>query len=305
MAVESARIHANDESPSPAVSQWADVLRRAKRSKATIIGTIMVLLMLAIAVFAPWIAPYDPATQFEDGLEFGLPHKPFANKKFILGTDHLGRDVLSRLIYGSRISLLVGFTSVVVASAVGVALGLISGYYGGVIDMIVMRLTDVIMAFPSFLLSMAILSSLKPGIMSLLISISIARWAGTARLARSQALAQREHEYVEAAKALGIGNFRILVKYILPNSYAPILVNLTMGIAGAILTEASLSFLGLGVQPPTPSWGMMVNEARGYMFLRPSLVFIPAFAIAFAVLGFSVLGDGLRDVLDPKLRGSS
>jgi ABC-type dipeptide/oligopeptide/nickel transport system permease subunit len=187
---------------------------------------------------------------------------------------------------------------------VGVLLGLVSGYYGGFIDMIVMRLTDIVMAFPSFLLSMAILSSLKPGIGSLLISISIARWAGTARLARSQALAQREYEYVEAARALGIGNFRILTKYILPNSYAPILVNLTMGIAGAILTEASLSFLGLGVQPPTPSWGMMVNEARGYLFLRPSLVFIPAFAIAFAVLGFSVLGDGLRDVLDPKLRGS-
>ena len=304
MAVQSARISVSEELSSPRSSQWAEFWKRAKTSKPTIIGMIMVLMMLGLAIFAPWLAPHDPATQFEDGLEFGLPHKPFANKKFLLGTDHLGRDVLSRLIYGSRISLLVGFTSVIVASAVGVLLGLVSGYYGGFIDMIVMRLTDIVMAFPSFLLSMAILSSLKPGIGSLLISISIARWAGTARLARSQALAQREYEYVEAARALGIGNFRILTKYILPNSYAPILVNLTMGIAGAILTEASLSFLGLGVQPPTPSWGMMVNEARGYLFLRPSLVFIPAFAIAFAVLGFSVLGDGLRDVLDPKLRGS-
>lgn len=304
MAVE-LKAHHTEEVPSARSARWTDFWRRAKRSKPTIIGAIMVFLILFVAVFAPWLAPHNPATQYSDGLQYGLPYAPGQNSKYLLGTDHLGRDLLSRLIYGSRISLMVGFTSVVIATAFGTIVGLLSGYYGGKIDMLIMRICDVIMAFPSFLLSLAILSSLGPGLSSLLISISVGRWAGTVRLARGQALTIREYEYVQAAKALGVGNFRILMKYILPNSLAPILVNLTMGIAGAILTEASLSFLGLGVQPPTPSWGMMVNEARGYMFLRPSLVFIPAFAIAFAVLGFSILGDGLRDVIDPKMRGTS
>jgi len=303
MAVD-LRVNQKEDVSSARLRQWADFFRRAKRSKPTLVGAAMALLLIVIAVFAPWLAPHNPATQFRDGLQFGLPYAPFENSKFPLGTDHLGRDVLSRLLYGARVSLLVGFTSVLVATAFGVVVGLISGYCGGKIDMLVMRITDVIMAFPSFLLSLAILSSLGPGLTSLLFAISISRWASTARLARSQALVLKECEYVEAARALGMGHLRILTRYIFPNSLAPILVNLTMDIAGAILTEASLSFLGLGVQPPTPSWGMMVNEARGYMFLRPSLVFIPAFAVAFAVLGFSILGDGLRDILDPKLRGS-
>ncbi|NMA61965.1 MAG: ABC transporter permease [Firmicutes bacterium] len=279
--------------------------RRARRSKSTIIGFIMVFVMILMAIFAPWIAPHDPAIQHEDGLQYGIPYRPFENPKFLLGTDHLGRDVLSRVVYGSRISLLIGFTSVAFATAIGLLLGIPSGYYGGALDMAVMRFTDIVMAFPSFLLTMATVSSLKPSLWSLLFSIAIVRWAGTARLSRSLALTLKEQEYVTAAQAIGIKDRRILWKYILPNSFAPIMVNLTMGIAGAILVEASLSFLGLGVQPPTPSWGMMVNEARGYMFLRPSLVFIPSFAIAFAVLGFSVLGDGLRDILDPRLRGTN
>ena len=302
MAVESMKV---PKEASPFARSTSELLKRARRSKQTMIGSVMVILMILMAIFAPWIAPHNPATQHMDGLQFGLPYKPFENPKFLLGTDHLGRDVLSRLVYGSRISLVIGVASMAFATVVGLALGVIAGYYGGAIDMLVMRFTDIVMAFPSFLLTMATVSSLRPSLWSLLFSISIVRWAGTARLARSQALTLKEMEYVTAARATGIKDGRIIRKYILPNSFAPIMVNLTMGIAGAILVEASLSFLGLGVQPPTPSWGMMVNEARGYMFLRPSLVFIPSFAIAFAVLGFSVLGDGLRDILDPRLRGTS
>ena len=301
MAVESMQV---TKQTSPKVRAFLDTLKRARRSKATLIGFVMVVLIVAMAIFAPWIAPHDPAIQHPDGSQYGIPLKPLENPKFLLGTDHLGRDVLSRLIYGSRISLLIGISSMAFATVIGLALGILSGYYGKIIDMAVMRFTDIVMAFPSFLLTMATVSSLKPSFWSLLFSISIVRWAGTARLARSQALTLKEQEYVTAAQATGIRNGRIILKYILPNSFAPLMVNLTMGIAGAILVEASLSYLGLGVQPPTPSWGMMVNEARGYMFLRPSLVFIPSFAIAFAVLGFSILGDGLRDILDPRLRGT-
>jgi len=287
----------------PALHSAGEFLRRAARSKPTVAGAILVLFFIGVALFAPWIAPHSPREQHRDGYDMGLPHPPFSNPKFILGTDHLGRDVLSRLIFGTRISLLVGFGAMAFATVVGVVLGLLSGYYGRHLDMAIMRVVDVIMAFPSFILIMATVGSLRPGILTLFFAIGIVRWAGMARLARSQVLTIKELDYVDAARAVGISDLRIMLKYILPNSWAPIIVSLTMGIAAVILVEASLSFLGLGVQPPTPSWGVMVNETRGYMFLRPSLVFIPSLAIAAAVLGFSLLGDGLRDILDPRLRG--
>ncbi len=289
----------------PISRTMADFFKRVLRSKPTIIGSVMVLFILCVALFAPWIAPHNPATQHPDGLKGGIPARPFENPKYILGTDHLGRDVLSRLIYGSRISLAIGCASVVFATSIGLGLGVVAGFYRGALDMIIMRIIDVFMGFPSFLLTMATMSSLKPGFGTLLFSISIVRWVGTARLIRSNTISLKEQEYVTAAYAVGVSEPRILRKYILPNCLPLVIVNLTMGIAGAILVEASLSFLGLGVQPPTPSWGMMVNEARGFMFFRPSLVFLPSAAISFAVLAFSILGDGLRDVLDPRLRGTN
>ena len=305
MRTHTAEMHGYSHEPvSPFFSAVRDFCRRAARSKNIVIGASIVLFLTVVAVFAPWIAPHDPATQYDDGFENGLPIPPFRNPKFILGTDNLGRDVLSRLVYGTRISLIVGVGSMLLATAVGVVLGLISGYFGGKVDMLIMRLTDIIMAFPDFLLTVATVGSLKPGLGSLFFSIAIVRWASIARMARSQTLLLKELEYVDAARAIGVSNGAIIRRHSFPNSLAPIIVSLTMGIAGAILTESSLSFLGLGIQPPTPSWGMMVNTARGYMFLRPSLVFIPSAAIALAVLGFSLLGDGLRDVLDPRMRGT-
>ncbi|MGE5584417.1 MAG: ABC transporter permease [Bacillota bacterium] len=284
-------------------SYWKDVLKRVRRNKQVSVGLAIVTIMVVVAVFAPWIAPHDPTEQQPDGIRMGMPLSPFTSG-YILGTDHMGRDVLSRLIYGTRVSLLVGFVSTAIAAAIGVVFGVIAGYYGGYADMIIMRLTDVLMAFPSFLLVMATVASLRPGLVSLFIALGVVRWAQMSRLVRGQVLIVKANEYVESGRAIGLGDLRIILRYILPNSWAPVIVSVTMGIAGAILTEASLSFLGLGVQPPTPSWGIMVNEARSYLFARPLLVFFPSLAIAIAVLGFSILGDGLRDVLDPRLRGT-
>ncbi len=292
-----------DDRRHPLLYNVGHFLRRAKKSKPAVIGAAIVLFFAAVAIFAPLIAPHDPVEQHEDGFDMGMPHEPFSEWKFPLGTDHLGRDVLSRVIHGTRISLFVGFSAMAYATVIGVVLGILSGYFGRHLDMVIMRIVDTIMAFPSFILVMATVGSLEPGVLTLLFAIGIVRWAAMARLARSQALQVKELNYVEAGRAIGVHDIRIMLRYILPNSLAPIIVSLTMGIAGCILMEASLSFLGLGVQPPTPSWGMMINETRAYMFLRPSLVFIPSLAIAVTVLGFSLLGDGLRDILDPRLRG--
>ncbi len=260
-------------------------------------GVVLVAVFVTLALFAPWIAPQDPA-------RIDLPERlmgPSAAHWF--GTDELGRDILSRVIYGARISMLVGGCVVAASLTLGLIFGSIAGYYGGLTD----RLLNVVvmnafMSFPGILLAIAFVAFLGPGIFNLILALSIGGWVGYARLVRAQVLAVREREFVEAARALGASDLRIITRHILPNIIQPIIVQAAIGMAGAILAEATMSFLGLGVPPPTASWGTMLNDARSHLFDSPHLVLFPAAAIMLAVLSFNFIGDGLRDYLDPRSR---
>jgi peptide/nickel transport system permease protein len=260
-------------------------------------GVLLVAVLLACALFAPWIAPYDPA-------QIDLPFRlagPSAQHWF--GTDELGRDILSRLIYGARISMLVGGSVVAASLTLGLILGSIAGYYGGITDRFLNTVVmNAFMSFPGILLAIAFVAFLGPGIFNLILALSIGGWVGYARLVRAQVLAVREREFVEAARALGASDARIIVRHILPNIIQPVIVQAAIGMAGAILAEATMSFLGLGVPPPAASWGSMLNDARSHLFDSPHLVLFPAAAVMLAVLSFNFIGDGLRDYLDPRSR---
>ena len=271
-------------------------LKRLLKNFAFTSGLILTLLLIVSALAAPLIAPHDPNVQDTSRrLEAPTPdHK--------LGLDDLGRDVLSRIIWGARVSLRVGFSVVMLASIVGITLGAISGYFGGVIDMIVMRLCDILLAFPGILLAIALVAVLGPSINNVVLALSIIGWVGYARLVRGQVLKVREMEYVTAAKALGAKSPRVIIRHVLPNVINPVIVMATLGLAGAVLAEAALSFLGLGVQPPTPSWGAMLTSGRRYLGLANHLAIFPGAAIMLAVMGLNFLGDGLIDALDPKYR---
>ena len=262
------------------------------------IGAVVVLTAVLAAVGAPWIAPYDPATQdLALRLNGPTPGHPF-------GIDELGRDILSRLLSGARISLLVGCVVVSVSAVVGVTLGSVAGYAGGWADDLISRLVDVLLAFPGILLAIALVAVLGPSLTNVVIALASIGWVGYARLVRSQVLRTRELEFVQAARALGAGTLRILARHVIPTTLPAVVVQGTLGMAGAILAEASLSFLGLGVQPPTPSWGTMLNGGRVHLLDAPHLTVFPGLAIATLVLGFNFLGDGLRDALDPATRTS-
>jgi peptide/nickel transport system permease protein len=260
-------------------------------------GVAMVAIFLLCALCAPWIAPHDPA-------QISLPARlmaPSASHWF--GTDELGRDILSRIIYGARISMLVGSCVVAASLTLGLIFGSIAGYYGGVTDRVLnVVVMNAFMSFPGILLAIAFVAFLGPGIFNLILALSIGGWVGYARLVRAQVLAVREREFVEAARALGASNLRIVVRHILPNIIQPIIVQAAIGMAGAILAEATMSFLGLGVPPPAASWGSMLNDARSHLFDAPYLVLFPAAAVMLAVLSFNFIGDGLRDYLDPRSR---
>jgi peptide/nickel transport system permease protein len=260
-------------------------------------GVAMVAIFLLCALCAPWIAPHDPA-------QISLPARlmaPSASHWF--GTDELGRDILSRIIYGARISMLVGSCVVAASLTLGLIFGSIAGYYGGVTDRVLnVVVMNAFMSFPGILLAIAFVAFLGPGIFNLILALSIGGWVGYARLVRAQVLAVREREFVEAARALGASNLRIVVRHILPNIIQPIIVQAAIGMAGAILAEATMSFLGLGVPPPAASWGSMLNDARSHLFDAPHLVLFPAAAVMLAVLSFNFIGDGLRDYLDPRSR---
>jgi peptide/nickel transport system permease protein len=259
------------------------------------IGLVIVLVAVLAAVFGPPLSPYDPADQ-------SLVHRlepPSAAHPF--GLDELGRDILARLLAGARISLLVGLAVVSVSSTVGMVLGAAAGYFGGRVDDVISRAVDVLMAFPGILLAIALVAVLGPSLTNVVIALSIIGWVGYARLVRGQALRAREFEFVQAARALGAGPARIVLVHILPTALPAVVVQATLGMAGAIIAEASLSFLGLGVQPPTPSWGTMLDAGRSHLFDAPHLTIFPGLAIALLVLGFNFLGDGLRDRVDPKL----
>ncbi len=264
------------------------------KNKFALFGAVIILFLLLTALFAPLLAPYDP---FEQNIMQGL-EKP--NKAHWFGQDKLGRDLLSRVIYGSRISLWVGISTVSISLIVGVAIGAISGFYGGLTDDLFMRLVDILMAFPGILLAIAMVAVLGPGLNHVILALCLIGWVGYARLVRGQILYLRELEYVTAARAIGANPGRIITRHLLPNLIAPLIVEATFGMAGAILAEASLSFLGLGTQPPTPSWGSMLNEGREFLLLASHHTTFPGLAIMLVILGFNFLGDALRDYFDVK-----
>ena len=261
------------------------------------LGLFFVALVVLAAVFAPWLAPYNPVTGDLRGAYLIGP-----SNRFLLGTDSQGRDVLSRVLYGARLSLTVGLISQSVSVTLGVLLGLLAGYYGRWVDAVVMRLADITLAFPTLLLLIAVAAAVKPSLPVVFVVIGIVGWAGMARLVRSQVLVLRRSEFVLAARALGARDRRVLLRHLLPNVRTQVIIAATLGIAGAIMAEAALSFVGLGAQPPTPSWGAMVADGRDLLRVAPWISFAPGLAIGIAVLGFNLVGDGLREAYDPKLR---
>ena len=271
--------------------------RLARHNPLAATGVVLVILFVITALFAPWIAPQDPA-------HIALPTRlsPPSSAHWC-GTDEVGRDILSRLIYGSRISMLVGSSVVAASLALGLIIGSLAGYYGGGIDRFVnVILMNAFMSFPGILLAIAFVAFRGPGIFHLVFALSLGGWVGYARLVRGQVLAAREREFVEAARALGASDLRVIARHIWPNIIQPIIVQAAIGMAGAILAEATMSFLGLGVPPPTASWGAMLNDGRAHLFDAPYLVLFPALAVMLAVLSFNFIGDALRDFLDPRSR---
>jgi peptide/nickel transport system permease protein len=258
------------------------------------VGLLIVLLTVFAAVAGPFLSPWDPSAQeLARRLESPSAAHP-------LGLDELGRDILARLLVGARISLLVGIAVVSVSSAAGMLFGSIAGYFGGVVDDVISRVIDVLMAFPGILLAIALVAVLGPSLVNVVLALSVIGWVGYARLVRGQALRARELEFVQAARASGAGAARIVLRHVLPTAIPAVVIQATLGMAGAIIAEAALSFLGLGVQPPTPSWGTMLDAGRAHLFDAPHLTIFPGLAIATLVLGFNFLGDGLRDRVDPK-----
>jgi len=271
--------------------------RAARRNPLAAIGIVLVVIFVLFALFAPWIAPHDPA-----GINLSSRLSPPSSSHWC-GTDELGRDICSRLIYGSRISMLVGSCVVAGSLALGLIIGSIAGYYGGRVDRFVnVVVMNAFLSFPGILLAIAFVAFRGPGIFNLILALSLGGWVGYARLVRAQVLAVREREFVEAARALGASDLRVITRHILPNIIQPVIVQAAIGMAGAILAEATMSFLGLGVAPPTASWGTMLNDGRAHLFDAPHLVLFPAAAVMLAVLAFNFIGDALRDYLDPRSR---
>lgn len=277
-------------------AQIALLGRRLKKDKVAFAGLIMILSIAFIGVFAPQLSPHDPLEQ-----DLSKRLQP-PNDEFLLGTDQFGRDILSRIFYGSRISLLAGLISVGMGFTIGLVLGLICGFYGGVLDEIVMRFMDLLLSFPYILLALLIVALLGTGLTNAMIAIGIGLIPSYARLVRGAVLSIKEQYFIKAARAVGCNDIRIMFRHILPNILTPLIVYSTLKIPEAILASAALSFVGLGAQPPTPEWGLMLSYARSYIFVAPHAVLFPGLIIMIAVLGFNLLGDGLRDVLDPRYR---
>ncbi|SHK11868.1 ABC transporter permease [Paramaledivibacter caminithermalis] len=276
---------------------WIIAWRRLLRDKTAVFGLYIIIFLIFIAVFAPILSPYHPIEDFNLSEAFQGP-----SMKHWFGTDWMGRDILSRVLYGSRISLTVGLASRVVTLSIGITLGALAGYFRGKVDMVIMRLAEIMDAFPNFLFAIAISVAIGPGLYTVFFALGFVGWSGMARLIRGQVMLYRESEFVEAARSLGASNSRIIFKEILPNCMAPVIISTTMGISSAIMAEASLSFLGLGAQPPTPTWGSMMNFGRQYIWTAPYMIIFPGLAIVLTVYGFNLFGDGLRDVLDPRMK---
>jgi len=273
-----------------------ELLQSISRNRLALTGLIILIPMFFCAILAPFVAPHNP---LETNLKNVLAAPSFSHP---FGTDVLGRDVLARVIYGSRVSLLVGFVSVGIATIIGLILGAISGFYGGIVDEIIMRFVDLMMCFPTFFLILAVIAFLEPSIWNIMAVIGLTSWMGISRLVRAEFLSIKSKEFVMAARAQGLSNMRIIFSHILPNTLAPVYVVATLGIGGAILTESALSFLGIGVQPPTPSWGNILIQAKDNIEIAWWLSLYPGIAIFLTVMGYILLGEGLSDILDPRRR---
>jgi ABC-type dipeptide/oligopeptide/nickel transport system permease subunit len=276
--------------------RFLETYRRFRRHRAAMAGLLILVMLLTLAAAAPLLTEHDPERQrLFDTLQAPSWTHP-------LGTDHLGRDLLARLLYGGRLSLLIGFLAVGIGLAVGIPLGAVSGYYGGITDLVIQRLADALLSFPGFLLALSLVSMLGVGLQNVIFAVGVGAIPSFIRLVRGSVLSLRELTYVEAAQALGLGRGTIIVKHVLPNALTPVIVQATLSLGSAILVAAGLGFLGLGVQPPTAEWGAMLGEGRQYIFSAPAMLTFPGLAIFLTVLGFNLLGDGLRDALDPRLR---
>lgn len=275
---------------------WRDTVRRLFRSGGAVFGLAVVILLIICAIFPEQLAPYHyDAQNYSEA--FLLPSRAHP-----MGTDNFGRDILSRIIYGARISVLIGLISVSLAALFGVLLGSLAAFYGGSVDNAIMRGLDVLSALPSFLLSISISAALGPGLFNLMIAVGIGSVPGYARVIRASLLSVKEEEYIEAARSIGAGNARLILRHMLPNAFAPVLVQATLGVGGAIMSAAALGFLGLGIQPPVAEWGYMLNAGRNYIREYPHIVLFPGLVIMLVVFSLNLLGDGLRDALDPRLK---
>jgi len=279
--------------------RWHPTVRSFQRNHMAVIGGWVVVFAYLLAVLAPLLAPYDPAAQ-GDLVTLRLAGPSGAH---LLGTDHFARDILSRMLYGARVSLSIGFIAVAISATLGTLVGAVAGYLGGWVDAVLMRTVDVVISFPRLILLITIIAVFQPSIFLIVVVLGLTQWPGTARLVRGEVLSLREREFVQAAEALGFSKARILARHLVPNALVPVIVAATLGIGNTIVLEAGLSFLGIGVQPPTPSWGTMVADGRDYLLIgRWWLSTFPGLAIVAVVLAFNLLGDGLRDALDPRMR---
>jgi len=280
---------------------WLVTLKRLARRRTALFGLGVVVVVLLAALFAPWLTPFDPLEQDINQRLKEPGWQTDAGRTHFLGTDHLGRDILARVIFGSRIALVVGVSAVLISGVLGMAIGLVAGYFGGKVDDFFMRLADIQLAFPFILLAIAVIGVLGPNLRNIIIVIGVSSWVVYARVVRGEVLSIREREFVQAAIALGSRDGRVLVRHVLPNAFTPWLVVATLDMARVIVIESALSFLGLGVQPPTPTWGGMLADGRVYLSTAWWLATFPGLAILVTVLGINLLGDGLRDTLDPRL----
>jgi ABC-type dipeptide/oligopeptide/nickel transport system permease subunit len=296
MAGDEERTWVEEDIVAPPSSFGKDIVTAYRRNRLAMLGAAIVLALFLMAILAPWLSPYDPLMIDLDI----MTQAP--SKAHWLGTDQFGRDLLTRILYGTRISLMIGIVPTLLSMILGTSLGLIGGYYGGKVDMVIMRLCDIVLAFPSLLLAMVIMYTLGATLLNIFIALAAVGWAGTARVVRSQVLSLKEKEFVEAARAVGVRNRVIMVRHILPNCLPALIVLFTLGIPGAILSEASLSFLGVGAQPPTPSWGLIITSGKEFLFSAPWIAISPGVFILFTVLAFNFMGDGLRDALDPYMK---
>ena len=277
-------------------STWDKIISMIKTNKLAALSLIIIFVFCLCAVFAPLVAPHDPAFQNYEKVRV----KP--SREHLLGTDELGRDILSRIIYGARISIVIGLVPTTISMIIGTVLGLLAGFMGKKIDFIIMRLADIMLAFPSLLLAMVVMYTLGASLINIFIALSVVSWAGVARVVRSQTLSLKEKEFVEAAKSIGVKDSIIMLRHILPNCLPSLIVLFTMNIPESILSESSLSFLGIGAQPPASSWGLMVVHGKQWLFSEPWVAIAPGIAILILVLAFNFLGDGLRDAIDPYMK---